>query len=94
MDKGTLDRVADIAHVHLESREIEQISKDMDLLLEYFDKLSQVDTESVLPTVCPINDKNVLRDDEVWDSLPIDEVLKNAPDKHGRFFRVPRIIEE
>jgi aspartyl-tRNA(Asn)/glutamyl-tRNA(Gln) amidotransferase subunit C len=36
----------------------------------------------------------VLREDEVWESLPIQEVLKNAPDRDNRFFRVPRIIEE
>lgn len=94
MDKDTLERIADIAHVHLETQEINQISKELGFLLEQFDKLSQVDTEGVSPTVHPITDKNVLREDVVWESLPIDEVLRNAPDKDDRFFRVPRIIEE
>jgi len=94
MDKDTLERMADIAHVHLDEQEIKQISKELVFFLEHFDKLSQVDTEGVTPTVHPIIDKNVLREDTVWESLPIDEVLKNAPDRDDRFFRVPRIIEE
>lgn len=94
MDKDTLERIADIAHVHLETQEINEISNELGFLLEQFDKLSQVDTEGVSPTVHPITDKNVLREDVVWESLPIDEVLRNAPDKDDRFFRVPRIIEE
>ncbi|NLZ51666.1 MAG: Asp-tRNA(Asn)/Glu-tRNA(Gln) amidotransferase subunit GatC [Thermoanaerobacteraceae bacterium] len=94
MDKDTLERMADIAHVRLDEQEIKQISKELGLLMEHFDKLSEVEIESVLPTVHPITDKNVLREDVVWKSLPIEEVLKNAPDKNDRFFRVPRIIEE
>ncbi|HHV17687.1 MAG TPA: Asp-tRNA(Asn)/Glu-tRNA(Gln) amidotransferase subunit GatC [Thermoanaerobacterales bacterium] len=94
MDKDTLERMADIAHVHLYDQEIKQISKELGFLMEHFDKLSQVDTEGITPTVHPITDKNVLREDAVWKSLPIEEVLRNAPDKDNRFFRVPRIIEE
>jgi aspartyl-tRNA(Asn)/glutamyl-tRNA(Gln) amidotransferase subunit C len=94
VDKDTLERMADIAHLHLETREIEQILHDLGPLLKQFDKLNQADTEGIATTVYPINDKNVLREDEVWESLPIQEVLKNAPDRDNRFFRVPRIIEE
>jgi aspartyl-tRNA(Asn)/glutamyl-tRNA(Gln) amidotransferase subunit C len=94
MDKDTLERMADIAHVYINEQEIKQFSKELGLLLEHFDKLSQVDTEGITPTVHPITDKNVLREDVIWESLPIEKVLKNAPDRDDRFFRVPRIIEE
>lgn len=94
MNKDTVERMADIAHMYISEDEKNQIAKELSFLLERFDKLSQVDTEGVMPTVHPITDKNVLREDIVRESLPIAEVLKNAPDKDNRFFRVPRIIEE
>ena len=47
MDKDTLERMADIAHLHLETREIEQILHDLGPLLKQFDKLNQADTEEV-----------------------------------------------
>jgi len=92
VDKDTLERMADVAHLHLEAQEIEQLSKELGTLLEKFDKLSQVATDEIAPTAHPITDKNVLREDEVWASLAIEDVLKNAPDNEERFFRVPRII--
>ena len=80
--------------MHISEDEKSQIAKELSFLLERFDKLSQLDTEEVMPTVHPVTDRNVLREDVVRESLPIEKVLKNAPDKDNRFFRVPRIIEE
>ncbi|HHY70964.1 MAG TPA: Asp-tRNA(Asn)/Glu-tRNA(Gln) amidotransferase subunit GatC [Thermoanaerobacterales bacterium] len=94
MNKDTVERIADVAHVHISEEEKSEIAKKLSFLLECFDKLNQVDTEGVMPTVYPVTDRNVLREDVVWESLPIQEVLKNASDKDNRFFRVPRIIEE
>lgn len=94
MDKDTVGRMADIAHMYISEEEKNRISKELSFLLECFDKLNQVDTEGVMPTIHPITDRNILREDVVWESLPIEEVLKNSPDKDNRFFRVPRIIEE
>ena len=93
IDKDTVERMADIAHMYITKEETEKISKELSFMLKCFDKLNQVDTDGVKPTVHPITDKNVLREDVVWESLPIEEVLKNAPDKDSRFFRVPKIIE-
>jgi len=94
VEKDMLVSMAEIAHVYLTDNEVEQISRELGILLEQFDKLSEVDTEGIAPTAHPITDRNVLREDKVWESLPVEEVLKNAPDRNKRFFRVPRIIEE
>lgn len=93
IDKDTVERMADIAHMHISKEETNEITKELSFLLECFDKLNQIDTEGVKATVHPIIDKNVFREDVVQESLPIEEVLKNAPDKDNRFFRVPKIIE-
>jgi aspartyl-tRNA(Asn)/glutamyl-tRNA(Gln) amidotransferase subunit C len=94
MNKDTVQCMADIAHIDISEKEKSEIAKELSFLLECFDKLNQLDTEGVMPTIHPITDRNVLREDVVRASLPIEEVLRNAPDKDNRFFRVPRIIEE
>lgn len=94
IDKDTVERMADIAHLHITEEEKGEIAKELSFLMECFDRLNKADIEGVMPTVHPITDKNVLREDVVQKSLPIEEVLRNAPDKDNRFFRVPRIIEE
>ena len=77
MNKDTVERIADVAHVHISEEEKSEIAKKLSFLLECFDNLNQVDTEGVMPTVYPVTDRNVLREDVVG-SLPIQE-LKNAP---------------
>ncbi|HHX24832.1 MAG TPA: Asp-tRNA(Asn)/Glu-tRNA(Gln) amidotransferase subunit GatC [Thermoanaerobacterales bacterium] len=94
IDKHTVECMAEIAHVHLSEDEKDQMAKDLSNLVESFNNLIQVDTNDVIPTAHPITDRNFFRDDIVVESLPIEDVLKNAPDKEGRFFKVPRIIEE
>ena len=94
IDKDTIECMAEIAHVYLSEDEKDQMAKDLSNLLENFNNLNQVDTNDVIPKAHPITDRNFFREDIVVESLPIEEVLKNAPDKEGRFFKVPRIIEE
>lgn len=88
-----VEHMAEVAHIRISEKEKNVITKELNFLLKCFDELGQVDTKGVKPTIHPITDKNVLREDTVLKSLPIREVLKNAPDKDNRFFRVPRIIE-
>jgi aspartyl-tRNA(Asn)/glutamyl-tRNA(Gln) amidotransferase subunit C len=58
------------------------------------DKLRSLDTTGVEPTSHAVPLRNVMRDDEPRPSFPRDDMLANAPDRAGDFFRVPRIIEE
>jgi len=57
------------------------------------EKLNELNTENIDPTSHVLPLKNVLREDKLFPSLPIDEGLANAPDKSGGYFKVPRIIE-
>lgn len=63
-------------------------------ILEYMRQLEELDVENVPPTYHVIESQNVLRHDEVRDSLPAREVLRNAPDSSGPFYRVPRFVGE
>ena len=89
-----VEHVARLARLQLTAEEKERMRAQLDSILSYIDKLSELDTTAVEPTshVLPIT--NVFREDEVAPSLAQEAVLANAPDRHDRFFRVPRILEE
>ena len=63
-------------------------------ILSFVDKLKEVNVEGVEPTSHPLAISNVFRADEAKPSLPIEEFLKTAPRSRGRFFEVPKIIED
>ncbi|WP_422444414.1 Asp-tRNA(Asn)/Glu-tRNA(Gln) amidotransferase subunit GatC [Thermoanaerobacterium sp. DL9XJH110] len=92
--KETVEHVANLARLYLSEEEKAEMTDKLNSILEYMEKLNELDTEDVPPTAHVIPIKNVFRDDRVRESLPVEEVLKNAPDKDKNFFRVPRIIEE
>lgn len=92
--KETVEHVANLARLYLSEEEKAEMTEKLNSILDYMDKLNELDTTNVEPTAHVIPIKNVFREDEIRESLPLEEVLKNAPDKDGNFFRVPRIIEE
>ncbi|MEA3560893.1 MAG: Asp-tRNA(Asn)/Glu-tRNA(Gln) amidotransferase subunit GatC [Candidatus Omnitrophota bacterium] len=91
---GSIDinYVAKLARIRLADSEKEHLAKDLSNILNYIDKLNQLNTEQVPPTSHILGLQNVFREDEVLPSLKIDEVLDNAPMKDGTSFKVPRII--
>jgi aspartyl-tRNA(Asn)/glutamyl-tRNA(Gln) amidotransferase subunit C len=68
--------------------------RELDGILSYIDKLKALGTEGVEPTSHAVPLTSVMREDEPQPSFPQETMLANAPDRHGGFFRVPRIIEE
>ncbi|HET9926749.1 MAG TPA: Asp-tRNA(Asn)/Glu-tRNA(Gln) amidotransferase subunit GatC, partial [Methylomirabilota bacterium] len=89
-----LEHIARLARLELSGAEKERMRRELDGILSYIDKLRALDTTGVEPTSHAVPLTNVLRDDVEKPSLPRDEMLANAHDRHGELFRVPRIIEE
>jgi aspartyl-tRNA(Asn)/glutamyl-tRNA(Gln) amidotransferase subunit C len=89
-----VEQVARLARVTLSDAEKERMRRELDGILSYIDKLRALDTEGVPPTSHAVPMTNVMREDEPVPSLPQEDMLANAPDRNGDFFRVPRIIEE
>ena len=89
-----VEHVARLARLELTEAEKEQMTAQLDAILEYIGKLNQLDTSAVEPTSTVIPMVSVMREDEVRPSLTQDEALANAPDREGLYFRVPRIIED
>ncbi len=93
LTKEEVEKVATLARLKFADEEIEKFISDLNRILEYIHKLNELDTEDILPTSHVVEMKNVFRDDEVKESLPIEDVLLNAPEKKDRFFMVPKVIE-
>lgn len=91
----TLDdarHVAKLARLAMSEQELEKLTRQLEGILEYVAKLEKVDVSNVEPMAHALPLYNVLRDDVVEPSLPLDKVLQNAPETDGPFFKVPKII--
>lgn len=91
--KETVEYVAHLARMELQSKELEKLSQQLQHILDFIDKLKEVNVENIQPAshILPIN--NVLREDLPKDSLSSEKALKNAPGREGNFFSVPKVIE-
>jgi aspartyl-tRNA(Asn)/glutamyl-tRNA(Gln) amidotransferase subunit C len=89
-----VEHVARLARLELSEAEKERMRRELDRILSYIDKLRALDTDQVEPTSHAVPMTNVMREDAPRPSFPQDEMLSNAPERSGEFFRVPKIIEE
>ena len=89
-----VDHVARLARLELSAADKERMRGELDGILSYIDKLRALDTRDVEPTSHAVPVTNVMRDDVERPSLPQEDMLANAPDRHRDMFRVPKIIEE
>ncbi len=85
--------IARLARLGLTTDEVERMSEQLSNILENFEILNKVDTTGVPPTAQPNALTNVLKDDVVQPSLPQDEVLANAPQRDGDYFKVKIVLE-
>ena len=85
--------IALLARLGLDDDEVNRLSAQLSNILDNFEVLQQVDTEAIPPTAQSIALQNVVSDDEVAPSLPQSQVLANAPQKEGEFFKVRAVLE-
>ena len=88
-----VEHIAHLARLSLSEDEEKTFSQQIGSILEYVEKLNELDTSGIEPTSHVFEMKNVMREDMIWPSLPVDNALANAPDRSGNFYRVPKIIE-
>ena len=88
-----IDRLALLARLDLSEEEKKLFSKQLGSVIDYIDKLNELDTADVEPTAHVLPVKNVFREDETRPSLDRDKALQNAPDARDGFYKVPKIID-
>ncbi len=89
-----LGHVARLARLRFSDEELKKYEAQVEGILKFVDQLKEVDVTGIEPTSHPLSLSNVFREDVPQASFPIAEFLKRAPKFRGRFFEVPKIIEE
>jgi aspartyl-tRNA(Asn)/glutamyl-tRNA(Gln) amidotransferase subunit C len=90
--KQDVSYIAELSRLRFTEPEMEKMTRELNMILHYVEKLNEVDTEGVEPLSSIHDDSNVFREDIVTSSLQNVDALKNAPDSQDRFFKVPKVI--
>jgi aspartyl-tRNA(Asn)/glutamyl-tRNA(Gln) amidotransferase subunit C len=87
-----VEHIAELARLKFAEAEIDSYTEQLNEILNYIEKLNELDTENVEPLSHPVEGFNVFREDEVKPSVSTEEALKNGPEKDEHFFNVPKVI--
>ena len=93
IDKDTVKHIAKLARISLDEKKINSLSKDLSSIIEFIEKLNELNTEKTAPLTSIINASLQARKDEVLEGKIRDQILKNSPEKNEEFFVVPKVIE-
>ncbi|WP_088553122.1 Asp-tRNA(Asn)/Glu-tRNA(Gln) amidotransferase subunit GatC [Calderihabitans maritimus] len=92
ISKKEVEHVALLARLELSEEEKEMYTQQLGSILEYINKLNELDTENVEPTAHVLPMRNVFREDQSRTWLDNETALANAPSKQDGYFKVPRIV--
>lgn len=93
IDRKTVEYVARLARLELPESDLARYEKQLGAILEYIGQLEKLDVKDVEPLAHVGDFANVFRPDEPRPSLPTEEALRNAPERSGPYFVVPKILE-
>jgi aspartyl-tRNA(Asn)/glutamyl-tRNA(Gln) amidotransferase subunit C len=94
VDDKLIEKLAHLSRLEFENESKEEIKKDLTRILSFIEKLNELNTDNVEPLVYMTDEVNVLREDEVKQTITQEEALKNAPKRDSDYFRVPRVVEK
>jgi aspartyl-tRNA(Asn)/glutamyl-tRNA(Gln) amidotransferase subunit C len=94
LTRSDVEHVAFLARLRLSGEELDRLEGQLNHILDQYAKLSEIDTSAIPPTAQTIELENILREDVVKPSLPVEAVLANAPAREGDFIVVPAILDE
>lgn len=93
LSRAQVEHVANLAQLALTDQEKELFREQLSSILDYARRLQQLDTGDIAPTATVLPLENVMRDDEIRPSLPLADVLANAPSVENDCFQVPLVLE-
>jgi len=89
-----VDKLANLSRLQFDAAEKVAIKEDLQSMIQFIDKLNELDTTGVEPLLHMSDNVNVLRADEVQGSISREDALKNAPVHDEQFFKVPKVIQK
>jgi aspartyl-tRNA(Asn)/glutamyl-tRNA(Gln) amidotransferase subunit C len=93
IDTKTIEKMAYLSRIELSQNEKENLAEEAEKILEWMDKLNELDTSEIEPLYHIHNNKNTMREDKSMNTLSRDEALYNSPVKDQKYFKVPKVIE-
>ncbi|MCY4062397.1 MAG: Asp-tRNA(Asn)/Glu-tRNA(Gln) amidotransferase subunit GatC [Chloroflexi bacterium] len=85
--------IADLARLELSDDDVARYQRQLSAILEYFQKLEELDTSHIDPTSSVLPLTNIMRPDQAGPALSVDEAIANAPDSDGAQFRVRAVLD-
>jgi aspartyl-tRNA(Asn)/glutamyl-tRNA(Gln) amidotransferase subunit C len=89
-----VDHIAHLSRLKFEGEERQSIKNDLENIIDFMSKLSEVDTENVEPLVFMTDEFSSMREDTSDITLTQKEALKNAPKKDSDYFRIPKVLDK
>ena len=93
IDQAEVQKVAKLSRLDLSKAELAEFTEQLSAVLEYIEKLNELDIDNVEPLAHCLPVKNVFRQDVVKESLGTEKTLANAPQRDEDFFKVPKILD-
>jgi len=88
-----VEHIARLARLHLAPDELQVMTRQMDTMLGYVDKLNELNTDGVEPMAHAVPMSNAFREDNIEMSIGVERALQNAPESDGKCYTVPKVIE-
>lgn len=89
-----VDKLAQLAKLEFKDEKKEQIKGDFQKMLNFVEKLNELDTEGVEPLIHMSDTVNEFRDDTLEHTISHEDALKNAPEKDSDYFKVPKVLKK
>lgn len=90
----TVEHIAHLARLEFEGEKKIAIQQDMENIIAFMDKLSEIPTDNVEPLIFMTDEYNKLREDVAVVTITQDEGLKNASKKDSDYFRIPKVLDK
>ncbi len=94
IDQIQVRKVAKLSRLELTDQEVQEFTGQLGAILDYVEKMNELDTDNVKPLAHCLPISNVFRQDGIKESLGTEKALANAPQRDGAFFKVPKILDD
>jgi aspartyl-tRNA(Asn)/glutamyl-tRNA(Gln) amidotransferase subunit C len=94
VDKKLIQDIAALAKLKFDEKSAKEMISDMEKIIGFVDKLSEVDTSGVDPLIYLSEEENMLRTDEIKNEVSQKEALQNAPEKDSDYFKIPTVLKK
>jgi aspartyl-tRNA(Asn)/glutamyl-tRNA(Gln) amidotransferase subunit C len=94
IDLESVDKFAQLSRLNFDQDSKVKLTKELNVILDWVDKLNEVDTEGIEPLTSMTAETNIIREDMVTKGMSHEDGLKNAPKKDSNYFRVPKVLDK